>query len=235
MKYLSVGTNAKTAKSDKGGEYLTAILYLSPATLSGRNLCPWASKGCAAACLNTAGRGAFGNVQQARMKKTLAFINDRAQFIADLRADIAEHVRKCAKLGVKPAVRLNGTSDILWEKIAPELFSAFPQVQFYDYTAAPVAFRAKRPTNYHLTKSRKEYTTDAEIISAVNAGMNVSVVFDRIPDTYLGIPVVNGDQTDLRFLDPVGVIVGLTAKGKAKRDASGFVVQAFAAQVKEAA
>jgi hypothetical protein len=56
---------------------------------------------------------------------------------------------------------------------------------------------------------------------------NAAVVFQTLPDTFLGLQVINGDEHDLRHLDPKGVIVGLLPKGrKAKRDTSGFVVRA---------
>jgi hypothetical protein len=61
---------------------------------------------------------------------------------------------------------------------------------------------------------------------ALSNGMNVAAVFHKVPETYLGRTVINGDETDLRFLDPKGVIVGLKAKGKAKKDTTGFVVSA---------
>ena len=130
MKLLSVGNNAKTIKSDKGGVYSTAILYLAPHKNSGVNLCPKASEGCAKACLYTAGRGAFSNVQAARLRKSRWFIEDRETFLMQLKLDIQQHVLTCKRKGVTPAVRLNGTSDILWERYID--MSEFPDVQFYD-------------------------------------------------------------------------------------------------------
>jgi hypothetical protein len=229
MKYLAIGNNAKTIKSDKGGEYLTAILYLAPAdTVEGINVCPMAVKaGCREACLYTAGRGAFTNVQQARIKKTEAFRDDPTAFVDQLKDDIREALRKASKLGVKLAVRLNGTSDIAWENQTGSdgqiIMEAFPNVQFYDYTKLP---NRKVPGNYHLTVSYSE-ANEAYAAKALNTVRNVAVVFrsrDVIPATFKGRAVIDGDATDLRFLDASNVIVGLYAKGQAKRDNTGFVV-----------
>jgi hypothetical protein len=223
VKYLSKpGTNAKTAKSDKAGEYLTAILYLLPDL----ELCPMSERaGCAVACLNTAGRGAFSNVQESRRKKSQAFKANPIAFVDQLKVDIASHIRFCERRGKKPAVRLNGTSDIDWSKIkgsdGKNVFSCFPSVQFYDYTKM---IKRKSLDNYHLTASYSE--TNAKYASMVAASdKNIAVVFrDRLPKEFLGRPVIDGDKHDLRFLDPPGSVVGLIAKGSAKRDNSGFVI-----------
>lgn len=231
MELLTVG-NPKTAKGIALG-YHTAILHLSPSDLSGRDLCPFASPACRIACLNTAGRGGIikkgettNKIQQARIRRSRWFLDDRAGFLAALAKDIAAHVRQCARLGVRPAVRLNGTSDIPWERVAPQLFAQFPDVVFYDYTKAEHRMSERLPANYSLTFSRSE--TNGAALLRLPTSANVAVVFaGRLPDTFAGRPVINGDATDLRFLDPQGVIVGLLAKGKAKRDTSGFVVRTF--------
>ena len=225
---LSVGTNAKTIKGDLASEYLTAILYLAPAkeNTKGINLCPSASKGCLNACLYTAGRGKFSNVQQARIDKADWFIDDRKSFLAQLHKEILKHSHTARLAGKKPAVRLNGTSDILWGKQID--MSLYPEVQFYDYTKFnPGRRRDLLTDNYHVTFSRAEDTSDATVTEVINLGYNVAVVFDskKLPKEYLGIPVFNGDTTDLRFLDPDKHIIGLSAKGDAKGDTSGFVVR----------
>lgn len=225
MKLLSLG-NTKTVKGEKMG-YQTYILHLAPARLSGYQVCPMASAGCAAACLNTAGRGRFTRTQEARIRKTRWFFEDRGAFMAQLVKDIAAAIRKSDRENMIPVIRLNGTSDLRWEDQpvlgygnVMELFSA---VQFYDYTK--LVNRKDLPTNYHLTFSRSEENeNNAEAMLAL--GFNVAAVFQKLPATYLGVPVISGDDTDLRFLDPKGVVVGLTAKGKAKKDGSGFVVAA---------
>ena len=236
MKGLLTIGNPKTEKGNGLG-YLTAILHLAPATLAGvGNLCPWASPGCIAGCLNTAGRGGIikrgettNAIQQARIRRTRWLRSDRDGFVARLRKEIAAHVRRAQRHGLKPAVRLNGTSDIPWERLAPEMFAEFPDVRFYDYTKASHRMFEQRnpgwPANYSLTFSRSEIN-GPEAVSVLRGGGNVAVVFrDGLPDNWNGAPVVNGDAHDLRFLDPVGgFVVGLKAKGKARRDSSGFVV-----------
>ena len=226
-KLLAVGTNAKTIKGDKASEYLTAIMYLSPhkENSKGVNLCPKASAGCAAACLYTAGRGKFSNVQSARIAKSEWFISDREAFLIQLHKEILRHSFNARLVGKKPAVRLNGTSDILWERYLD--MSLYPEVQFYDYTKWDCNGRAKLYDNYHLTFSRAEDTSDESVGEQMVYGHNVAVVFNSdmaLPTAYLGFPVFNGDLTDLRFLDPSGHIIGLTAKGDAKKDTSGFVI-----------
>jgi len=224
MKLLSVDTNAKTIKGQKKG-YLTAILYLAPANMSGRQVCPHRSAGCELACLNSAGRGAFSTVQAARLKKTLAFFKDKGGFIADIKKDIAALIKKANKKGMLPCVRLNGTSDIPWHNM--DIMQAFPEVPFYDYTpnkARMIDYLDGRlPANYSLTFSRKEDNEGAcdEIMAR---GGNVAAVFKAMPETWKGKPCFDGDQSDLRFLDPKGTVIALKAKGKAKKDTSGFVI-----------
>jgi hypothetical protein len=229
MKLLTIGTNAKTVKSDKASEYLTAIMYLAPAdTVAGVNLCPMAvTAGCRAACLYTAGRGAFSNVQKARIKKTEFYRDNQDGFMRTLISDIEEAQRKATKMGKRLAVRLNGTSDIAWENIRIDgntLFEIFPGVQFYDYTKLP---GRKAPSNYHLTVSYSEAGLQyaAKVLKSVK---NWAVVFSdkaRMPKEFHGRRVINGDETDLRFLDTDNVVVGLYAKGAAKKDCTGFVIQ----------
>lgn len=225
-KLLAVGTNMKTVKSDKASEYLTAIMYLSPhkENSKGVNLCPKASTGCAAACLYTAGRGKFSNVQTARIAKSEWFINDRPAFLEQLHKEILRHSFNARLLGKKPAVRLNGTSDILWERYID--MNLYPEVQFYDYTKWNPAGRTLE-VNYHLTFSKAEDTRDWKVKEVLEHDTNVAVVFNSrltLPTSFLGFPVFNGDKTDLRFLDPKGHIIGLLAKGDAKKDTSGFVI-----------
>lgn len=226
---LSVGADAKTSKGEKFG-YLTGILYMAPSDQSGViNVCPHASPGCRAACLFSAGMGRFPNVIQARTKKTLWFANDREGFIARLKTDISILAALAAGQNQIPAVRLNGTSDLPWEKWG--VIQAFPNVQFYDYTKDKARFarylNGELPANYHLTFSRSE-TNGAHAEAFIKAGGNVAVVFQakELPSHYLGAEVVNGDESDLRFKDKRGVVVGLLAKGKAKakHDKSGFAV-----------
>ena len=218
MKLLTI-ENAKTSKGASMG-YLTGILYLSPASLSGVNLCPYSTPGCRASCLNTAGRGRFDSIQQARLIKTLHWLNNPEGFIDQLADDIRALERKAKRLGLKPVVRLNGTSDIFWEIKAPRLFREFAHVQFYDYTKAPYNSRPSErlPANYSLTYSASEIDTDDALRYQLSKGRSVAAVFfDRLP-----VNVINGDEHDLRFLQQ-GQLIGLKAKGKAKHDRTGFV------------
>jgi hypothetical protein len=195
-KLISAGMNAKTVKGD-GSEYVTAILYLAPAdTVEGINVCPMAEMaGCKAACLYTAGRGAFTNVQQSRIRKTIQFRDDRAGFMADLCEDLNRFVDWCAKHDVKPVVRLNGTSDIRWENITfgamgRTVFAAFPEIQFYDYTKISNR-RVEHIDNYHLTMSYSGATARFQRM-AMAAPYNMAVVFrnkDDMPQHFLGRPV----------------------------------------------
>jgi hypothetical protein len=228
LKLLGVGNNAKTVKGD-GSEYLTAILYLAPAdTVDGINVCPMAVlAGCKAGCLYSAGRGAMNSVQVARQRKTILWRDFREVFIADLIQDITKFRAYCIKKGITPVVRLNGTSDIHWERYG--IIEQFPDVQFYDYTKDIKRVRKALPDNYHLTLSYSEASVRYSdmVLDAMTGSNNMAVVFrdkDKIPKSFKGFQVVDGDKDDLRFLDPKGVVVALYAKGKAKQDASGFVI-----------
>jgi hypothetical protein len=222
---LLTDKNAKVLKSVKYG-YETFILHLAPASRSGYNVCPNASAGCMASCLNTSGRGCYQKTQNARVRRTKLLFESRFEFFMLLIADIYTGIRRAKKHGLIPCFRLNGTSDICWEnELVPHtsinIFQVFPNVVFYDYSAIT---SRQTPTNYHLTFSRKE-NNESDVISELTRGGNVAVVFGgKMPETYLGYPVFIGDDSDLRFLDPKNVIIGLTAKGKARRDRTGFVV-----------
>ena len=231
MKLLNIDANAKTVKGQKQG-YMTAILYLAPANVSGYEVCPMSTAGCRAACLYTAGRGAFSTVQQSRITKTKFFFERREEFMLQLVKEIEAFVKKAEKLDLIPVVRLNGTSDIVWERVPVDvpgtvpgfanIMDVFGDIQFYDYTKRHN--RRNLPRNYHLTFSLAE-DNEVNANKALTAGMNVAVVFRtaNYPKTYLSAVVVDGDESDLRFLDGNGKVVGLYAKGKAKKDTSGFV------------
>jgi hypothetical protein len=230
MKLLTTA-NAKIRKGEKIG-FRTFGIHLAPASLSGFNVCKDASAGCAAACLNTAGMGAFSNVQNSRIEKTRLFFKDKAVFLSQLIKEITAAIKSAEKQNLTAVFRLNLTSDLPWEKIklnGKSVFDLFPQVTFYDYTKSPermTAFLAgEMPQNYHLTFSKSE-TNGAIAESILKSGGNVAMVFRKsLPSKWLGVDVVNGDETDLRFLDGAGKIVGLVEKGKAKKDESGFVIE----------
>jgi hypothetical protein len=239
MNLLSTG-NPKILKGLAQG-YNTYILHLAPADLSGYETCPKRTAGCTSACLNTAGRGGmfkrgeFTNViQKARIRKTKMFFEDRITFMNLLVKDIELGIKQSKRLGLIPVFRLNGTSDLAFEKYEvnrngqtySNIFYAFPEVTFYDYTKI-LGRKIKMVPNYSLTFSAAD-GNDADVYAAIQQGYNVATVFglkktEPMPDSYMGRPVFNGDESDLRFLDPKGVVVGLYAKGKAKKDTTGFV------------
>jgi hypothetical protein len=221
FKLLSTA-NPKIQKGTKLG-YLSFILHLAPADLSGRETCPKRTAGCTAACLNTAGRGGMFKrgentnvIQKARIRKTVQYFEQREQFLLDLEADIRKGIKMATKLGLKPAFRLNGTSDLSVEKWG--IIEKFPTVQFYDYTKV-LGRKVAHLENYHLTFSKAD-GNDADVAKALAQGLSVVAVYDQIP---AGVP--SADETDLRFLDPKGVMLGLKAKGRAKKDYSGFVIR----------
>lgn len=225
MKLLSTA-NTKTMKGEAYG-YRTYIMHLAPHMLSGINTCPHASPGCIATCLNTAGMGKFSNVQQARIAKTKFLFENRSGFLEMLRKEINSAIRSSSKHGLKPCFRLNGTSDINWSSV--NLLGDFLNTaQFYDYTKnVSMLMNNPFPDKYHLTYSRHELSTPTDLDKVINSGFNVAVVFRKkpYPVTYLGLEVIDGDVSDLRFLDKKGpCVVGLLAKGKAKHDTTGFVV-----------
>ena len=235
MKLLSTA-NPKVLKGQSAG-YNTFILHLSPANVSGYETCPKRTAGCTAACLNTAGHGGMFKkgettnvVQEARKTRTRLFFENRSVFFEQLVREIKNAIRLSAKQGMIPVFRLNGTSDLAWEKYevveGKNIFQLFPEVQFYDYTKI-LGRKVAHIPNYHLTFSAAD-GNDADVLKAIAQGMNVATVFglkktEPMPETYNGRVVFNGDESDLRFLDPKGVVVGLYAKGRAKKDTSGFV------------
>jgi hypothetical protein len=229
FKLLSTA-NPKIQKGTKMG-YLSFILHLSPSDVAGvGNVCPKATKGCIAACLNTAGRGGMftpeqgtNTIQEARKRKTRAFFADREQFMFELYHDIVKAKKFAERQGLIPVFRLNGTSDLSWEKYTVgttdmNLFQLFPTTQFYDYTKV-LGRKISDYPNYHLTFSKAD-GNDADVARALEQGLSVVAVYDQIPE---GVP--SADETDLRFLDPRGIMLGLKAKGRARKDYSGFVIR----------
>ena len=244
LNLLSFNSNAKTSKSDKESDkYFTAILYLAPFNLSGFQVCPNAERAkCHEGCLNSAGRGAFSNVQKARIRKTREYMTYKKDFLNTLQKDLDKFAVFCAKHNRKPCVRLNGTSDLNWLKFIQKNSN----VQFYDYTKKTndlFLSKATKLKNYSLTLSyseaNKQYAQEVKE-QAIKYGLNVAVVvlneqakseFLGLIDLKLGRDSMNfldGDKTDLRFLDRKNSIVFLSAKGKAKKDLTGFVFRGFA-------
>ena len=220
---LSVGSDAKTRKSnEKYPNTITAIQYLAPSLNCGYETCAGKSEGCSAACLFTAGRGAMNSVQQARIKKTKLFFENKELYLTYLNNDLTLLEEYGKEHNMQVYVRLNGTSDL--DFISLNIFQKYPILKFYDYTKIKERLYLSLPENYKLTYSRDERTTNEEILTLINYA-NIAVVFDEVPSEYLGLPVYEGDLTDLRFEDPLKHIIGLKAKARAKQDTSGFVVK----------
>lgn len=239
--------NPKTIKGESEG-YLTFILHLSPANESGFEMCQFSTRDCRMGCLNKTGHGGIfkvgettNHVQECRKARTRYFMKDRAAFLDLLVREIERAIRYAKRRGLVPVFRLNGTSDLLWEKFAvvrhgrmyPHIFAAFADYQFYDYTKAPYDERQHDIPNYYLTFSYAE-TLKNHIDAAkwLANGHNVAAVFatknaSQFPATFLGLPVFNGDKSDLRFNDPKQVVIGLTVKGSLKKQlahTSGFFI-----------
>lgn len=248
-KLLNIDANAKTVKGQKRG-FMTAVMYLAPYKAAGINVCPLAElAGCWKGCLNTAGRGGIAKgsatmetpagdlpdnaIQRARIKRTQFYATDRPGFLAQLRKEIAAFIRKAERKNLTPVVRLNGTSDIQWERVDPDLFTEFADIQFYDYTKIPKRFTRELPPNYHLSLSwsgaSHKYMQMCIDVAIPHRANVVKVMRDERTKreamaSLHSCPVVDGDEHDLRFLDPDGAIVYLKAKGRARKDDSGFVL-----------
>jgi hypothetical protein len=243
MGLIAVNSDAKTSKGQKLG-YFTGIMYLSPHKMANGkvNVCGDATPNCIDACLNTAGRGAMNSVQDARIKKTLEFLENPKEFMVNIYNEI---IKLQKKHGQNLVIRLNGTSDLPFENIKvvledryySNIFEAFPNVQFYDYTKNPRRALTNTIGNYYLTFSRAETKLNIEYSrNVLNEGKNVAMVFSKelheklvrmgkIVYNNREVNVIDGDETDLRFLDMPNSIVALKAKGKAIKDNGGFVIR----------
>lgn len=228
--------DSKTSKGNKQNKYYTSILYLAPDIEANKTktVCPWSSAGCRTGCLYTAGLGGvYPSVRKARIRKTQLFHNNKTEFFNLFHNDIAKFTSFCSKHNVLPAVRDDGTSDLGLSITASK---QHPSVQFYNYTKSTKRYykflNGGFNPNVHFTFSRSE-ENELHAFDILEDGGQVAFVFRKdIPKRYKGYPVVNGDLTDLRFTDRKvfnipedrGFIVGLKAKGKAKKDTSGFVI-----------
>jgi len=228
--------NVKTIKGEKFG-FITYIMYFAPhkQNSTGKSVCSHATKGCSNSCLFSAGFGGmYTDVENGRINKTDYFFIDRKGFMKQLIEEIAKYKAKHDKKEETICIRLNGTSDIAWEKLkvgGKSIMELFPTIQFYDYTKNHFRFNRPLPSNYHLTFSRSE-NNEAEVERLLANGNNVAIVFDKLPKTYKGYKVINGDISDLRFKDEKNVVVGLkyknmTSKGADNKKAfdSGFALR----------
>jgi len=231
--------NQKLEKTQKLTGVAVYSLSLAPASSSGvANLCKWASEACIAHCVGAEHNGLsqpFASIFRARIAKTEWLVNQPTEFRSRLVRELELASRRHARLGEKVAFRLNCFSDLPWIQdplVRPTLETLYHQygAVSYDYTAAPSRYRgwlAERPAWYHMTLSRKEHTPIKLVRDIVNLGGNVAVVF-RSPAprgaVWQGMPVIDGDASDLRYTDRPGTIVALKAKGSARQSDGGFVV-----------
>ena len=225
---LSVAQDAKTIKGRQFG-YETGILYLAPATEADgfTNLCTFATAECKQACLYGQGMAKmWKSIKRNRIAKTLRYLQNQKAFMRCMARDVVKLARKARRQGLIAAVRPNGTSDL--PKMGMQLAAEFPDIQFYDYTKIPRPWLRQRK-NYQITFSFSGSNLP-DALECLAHGVNVAVVFavkkgKALPETWQGYRVIDGDISDLRFLDPRGVVVGLRAKGDAKQLPVGGFVQ----------
>lgn len=199
--------SAKLAKTQTDN-VMSVILYLDP--LYNVGMCAGASATCRKTCLIHSGRMRMDNAKQARRKRTEYLHENRALFMMQLKGELLQAYAKATKAGKMLDVRLNGTSDLDWS----EIYAEFPYINFHEYTKRPeLALKLKVHDNVNVTFSRHENHTHDDILTVLNAGLNVAVVFQSVPKMFKGIPVIDGDAHDRRWEDKKGSIVGLKIKG----------------------
>lgn len=242
-----LSTNAKLSKIPGSNEkFLIRGLSMAPHKMSGKNVCPWAGF-CALVCvLWFAGRTVMENVRRAMIARTELFFTDRPEFLRQLYRELTALQRAADKAGATAAVRLNTASDVVWERVAPQIFRDFPRISFWDYTKAPATVRPTTPANYELVHSVSERTTWADVVAALDLGRNIVIVFNSIykpqQGEYGALPAVvtlqgpagetieiettDGDVSDPRFLRLDGVRRAIVLRGKGGADR---VAQAVAA------
>lgn len=222
ISYLGgINTSSKLMKNEKVSGHYTYIVYLSPASTSGFNVCSHSTPECRSGCLATSGRAAVeiysgsSRIKNSRIRKTLAFKDNTAFYLSLLFAEIAAAKAKAERDNFLFSVRLNGTSDIDYAKFylnGKNVFETFPDVEFYDYTKDYNRFD-NLPSNYHLTFSYSGWNWD-NCVKVLARGYNIALVFNLnnnqpLPTHYKGYTVINGDITDLRIKEGNGIIVGL--------------------------
>jgi len=224
-----LGSSTFKMQKSKGYKYLSEILHLAPSKIGGVNICANASPVCIDLCLNTSGRGQMTSVQKSRLNKKYYFLADRLKFLNHLDKEIKLSYERAKRKKLKYTVRLNGTSDLPFERYRLEngknLMDNNPHVQFVDYTKVTNRLDKKNkiPKNYDLTYSQAENNLD-DVKKILKTKYNIATVFrKKLPKKWLGRKVINGDKHDLRHLDPKKVVVGLIAKGKAIKNFKGFV------------
>jgi len=247
-----LSANSKLRKlPGRAGRYRAIGLALAPAAYSGKELCAWRTTACTMACNGFwSGMNVTVSTRLALIGRAILFNYFRPFFVAKLRKELESFAKLCRRSHVRPAVRLNVSSDVVYERVLPEIFRDFPDICFLDYTKALPKHRHTLPSNYQLCHSFNERTTTADVAAIVAAGRNVVIAFDSayapsrglwgaLPKTVrftddsgrdFTLNVVNGDRHDLRLadMDGRGVVVGLHGKsGRARVDGSvsaGFML-----------
>jgi hypothetical protein len=207
-------------------DVLARVLHFTPGVF-----CTHATLGCLAACLgHSSGHMQMPTHSLARDRRTALYLQSPQLFLQILTLELTLLEHNARRLGLIPAARLNGSSDLAWELLHSDILRRFPKIRFFDYTKIPARMNrflegADWPAGYHLTFSAHAHN-HREARRVLEHGGTVAVVFwPQIPQSFWGFPVINGDEHDARFLDPAGSIVGLTAKGQARFDLSGFTVR----------
>lgn len=232
--FAGLDSSSKIVKGKKQG-YMSLILYLSPASSSGINVCSEASPGCIAACLNVSGRSLMehksgkNSIQLSRLKKTWLSVFRRDLANKLVASEIVKGQARAEKSGMKFAVRLNGTADLDWSHI----IKAFPTIQFYDYSKhLNHVYKAKALSNWHITFSYSG-TNLLDCLEAVKLGANLALpiafssarngklsgLIKELVDAGLGY---SQDDSDLRFLDPSNNPLGLLAVKQTPGTAEGI-------------
>jgi len=233
LSYLGgINISAKLVHSKEVSKMYTYIIYLAPANTSGYNVCSHSTPECRLGCLSTSGRNklelwaGMNRIQNARTVKTKLFFEEQDFFMQWMIEEIKSSKKKAEREGFYFSVRLNGTSDIVWENVKYNgltIFEIFSDVQFYDYTKNASRLIKKLPENYHITLSHTGKNTEI-CKSHLACGGNVAVVFTGgLPETWNGYKVIDGDLTDYRPNDGYGVVVGLKFKEIANRENSEII------------
>ena len=227
--YLLTYDSPKLAKGNRERGYLPVIMYAAPATSSGANLCAWSTGECRHGCLNTSGQGGIGldasgwnRAQAARIRRSAQIILEPEAFARDLLREVRAAWRKAQRQRLRLAIRLNGTTDIAWHRVAPDLLAEVQSyATVYEYTKRPKPDALQAGVDITYSYPGGEGNAARRYLEA---GARVAVVFDTakrdaLPATWHApwgdaIRVIDGDAHEMRFADPAGVIVGLRAKGR---------------------
>ena len=219
MKLLDTnGGNTKIAKTNKEQSIRYAGLSLYP----NHKICAGSkAAGCMDACLKSAGRGRFDNVASARQAKTDWLMNDPDSFKLQLYKELANFEALCKRTNVKPVVRLNTISDVDWSNV----MQAFKNITFVDYTKIAKRLTKKLDNQKLIFSYSGKSSYSKQVRLALTTDSPIAVVFrGGLPKTFLGRTVIDGDLSDWDNANAGAVIIGLKAKGDAKKDQSGFVV-----------